>query len=89
MNCVQLIGNVASKHTSDAVTTIRVAVDRISDGTDFITVKCFGGIAKVVNEYVDKGKRVGISGRLSSGSYEKDGATVHTLDVIAINLDLL
>lgn len=89
MNCVQLIGNVASKHTSDNVTTIRLAVDRVSKGTDFISVKCFGKIAEIVGEYVDKGRKVGITGKLSSGSYERDGVTVYTLDVIADRLDLI
>lgn len=89
MNCVQLIGNVASKNTNETVTTLRVAVDRINKGTDFITVKCFGKTADIINEYVDKGRRIGVTGTLSSGSYERDGVTIYSLDVIAQRVDLL
>lgn len=89
MNNVNLIGNVAYKDIKPNVGTIRIAVDRYSEGTDFITVKLFGKTKDICDQYVDKGRKVGISGRLSSGSYEKDGTTYYTQEVIASTLYLL
>ena len=89
MNTVNLIGNVAYKDIKENVGIIRLAIDRVSDGTDFITVKLFGKTKDICEQYVDKGRKIGISGRLSSNTYEKDGKTVYTQEVIANQLHLL
>ena len=62
------------------------------DGTqeaDFIPVTAWGKTADVVAQYCHKGSKVGVSGRLNSGSYERDGHKVYTLDVIASQVDFL
>ena len=48
---------------------------------DFINIVCFSHTAEFAANYLAKGLMVGISGRLQSGKYEKDGRTIYTTDV--------
>ena len=94
MNSVNLVGRLARdpdiKYTNGGTTIARfaVAVDRRfkSEGgptADFPSVVAFGKTAEFIEKYFHKGQRIGIAGRLQTGSYEKDGAKVYTTDVIA------
>ena len=94
MNSVILIGRVAQdievRYTAGqmAVATFTVAVDRpVKDKekqADFPRVTVFGKLAENCERYTRKGLRIGIQGRLQTGSYKnKDGHTVYTTDVIA------
>lgn len=57
--------------------------------TDFVSVKLFDGVAENSSTYCKKGDIVGIKGRLQSGSYEKDGETKHSLDLVAEKVTFL
>ena len=48
---------------------------------DFINIVCFSHTAEFAANYLAKGLMVGISGRLQSGKYEKDGRIIYTTDV--------
>lgn len=63
----------------------RLAVDKPrSKEADFFNVVCFGKTALFANNYLYKGIKVIVSGRLTSGSYkDKDGRTVYRVDVVA------
>lgn len=51
---------------------------------DFINCVAFGKTAEFINKYFTKGRRIGITGRIQTGSFtNKDGAKVYTTDVIA------
>ena len=95
MNSVNLIGRLTRdpeiREASVTVATFTVAVDRIGKdkGADFIRCKAFGRQAEVVGQYLSKGKQVGVSGRIETDSYEKDGARVYTTEVIAERVDFL
>lgn len=67
-----------------AVTKFTIAVDRQTKdgGADFIRVTVFGRQAENICRYMDKGRQIAVEGRLQTGSYEKDGKTVYTQDVI-------
>ena len=56
---------------------------------DFISITCFGKTAELVEKYMGKGRLVGITGRIQTGSYEKDGKKVYTTDVIADRVEFL
>jgi len=80
--------------TGLAVCQMQVAVDRpVKDGenkADFPRVVVFGKQAENCNKYLSKGKMVGVSGRLQTGSYEnKEGKKVYTTDVIADRVEFL
>ena len=93
MNNVILIGRLTKdpelRYTEEkqtAVCRFSIAIDKFINNkksTDFIRITVFGKQAENANLYLSKGREVAIQGRLQSGSYEKDGKTIYTLDVIA------
>lgn len=50
---------------------------------DFISCVAFGKTAEFIGKYFQKGSKIGLEGRIQTGSYEKDGQRVYTTDVIA------
>ena len=100
MNQVQLIGRLTKdpevRYTTGAnqtaVTRFTLAVD---DGygenkkTSFIPIVVFGKQAENCEKYLAKGSQAGITGRIQTGSYEKDGRKVYTTDVIAGRVEFL
>lgn len=96
MNKVILIGRLTNdvqlgytSNTQKAVGRFTLAVDRIGEGTDFITCVVFGKQAESLEKYVKKGNKLAVSGRLQTGSYEKDGQRVYTTDVIVENSEFI
>lgn len=102
MNTVQLIGRLTrdpqvtyKEDRSVAFARFSIAIDRGKDrngedrGADFPSVVAFGKTAELVDKYVHKGKLVGITGRIQTGSYEKDGQKVYTTDVVADRVEFL
>ena len=57
--------------------------------TDFIRVVLWNMIAEHTCEYCKKGDVIGIKGRIQSSSYEKDGETRFSTDVIAEKVTFL
>ena len=98
MNSVQLVGRFTRdpeiRYTDGGASIARfsVAVDRRfakegEQSADFINIVAFGKTAEFIEKYFKKGNRIGIVGRIQTGSYKnKDGATVYTTDVIAENV---
>lgn len=89
MNCVVLIGRLVrdpeTRRGNDSVVTrYTLAVDRFGKDkeADFISCVCFGKGAEFAEKYLAKGTKIGVRGRLRSGSYEKDGRRVYTTDVV-------
>lgn len=99
MNTVALIGRLTKdpqvRYTSGsqmAVCKFTVAIDRYTNkekATDFIPVTVFGKTAENCEKYLTKGRMVGVTGRIQTGSYEKDGQRVYTTDVIADRVDFI
>ena len=103
MNSVNLIGRLTrdpevryGSGSQTAVCTFTVAIDRGKDrdgndrGADFPRITVFGKQAEDCERYLKKGRLVGISGRIQTGSYQnKDGATVYTTDVVADRVEFL
>lgn len=100
MNSVALIGrltrNPEVRWTQDqmAIATFSIAIDRPprKDGTketDFPRITVFGRQAENCEKYLKKGRLVGITGRIQTGSYEKDGQTHYTTDVVADRVEFL
>ena len=61
-----------------------LAVDRRfkKDEADFISCVAFGKGAEFAEKWLHKGTKVVVTGRIQTGSYEKDGRKVYTTDVI-------
>lgn len=92
MNSVNLIGRLTKDpdinsygkgKNAGIVARYTLAVDNSKDEADFIGCVCFGKTAEFAEEYLFKGMKVGVSGRIQTGSYEnKNGDTVYTTDVL-------
>lgn len=98
MNSVNLLGrlvrDVELKYTQSgkAVAKFTVAVDRDNKKklqeqgqptADFISCVAWGKTAELIGTYFGKGSRIGVTGRLQTGSYTKqDGSKVYTTDVV-------
>ena len=98
MNSVNIIGRVCNdvelRYTPSqmAVVKLNVAVD---DGygekkkTYFIPVTVFGKQAENCEKFISKGKKIAVTGKIVTGSYEKDGRKVYTTDVVADRVEFL
>lgn len=92
MNVVNIIGRLTrdveakkgSGKDAKSYAKFTLAVDRMGEdnGADFISCTAFGGTADFLDKWGDKGCLLGVNGSLSTGSYEKDGHTVYTTDVL-------
>ena len=96
MNKCFFIGNLTaapeiratSKGTSQC--TFSIAVKRRNgDQADFIRVITFGQQAENCHQYLDKGRKVAITGELHIDSYEKDGQKRSTVTVMANEVEFL
>jgi single-strand DNA-binding protein len=56
---------------------------------DFINIVVWGKMGENCANYLQKGRLVGVQGRIQSGRYEKDGRTVYTTDVVASQVEFL
>jgi len=71
-----------------AIARYRLAVDRRfkregEQGADFIPCVVFGKPAEFAEKYFKKGMKIGVVGRIQTGSYtNNDGQKVYTTDVI-------
>lgn len=100
VNKIILVGNVGSDpeiRSTQSGTTIAkfsLATDRWArEGetavTDWHRCVAFNNTATFVEQYVRKGDRLYVEGTVQYGSYEKDGMTVYTTDVIVREIVLL
>ena len=98
LNKVMIIGNVGTdpemRYTPNGnpVTSFRIATNRVytsSDGerheeTEWFTVVAWNQLAEQCNQYLNKGRRAYIEGRLRSRSWEgQDGQTRYRNEIIA------
>lgn len=94
MNKVELVGRLTkdvSINMSNGGTSIArftIACDRRfkTEGqptADFISCIAFGKTAEFIEKYFSKGMRIGVSGRIQTGSYDNnEGKKVYTTDVV-------
>lgn len=59
------------------------------DNPSFIPVVVFGKQAENCGKYLAKGSKVAVSGRIQTGSYEKNGQKIYTTDIVANGIEFL
>ena len=59
------------------------------DKPNFFDVKLFGPRAESLSQYLSKGKRIGIDGRLDWSSWEQDGAKRSKVEIVAFDIQFL
>jgi single-strand DNA-binding protein len=57
--------------------------------TEWHNLVVWRGLAKVVEQYVKKGTHLYIEGKLTTRSYEKDGATKYFTEVVVSTMEML
>jgi len=103
MNRVLLVGNlcqdVTTRYTTggQAVADLRLATDESYNGKDgkrhkaaeFHSIVVWGKQAVACGQFLKKGRKVSVEGRLRTRSYEKDGVKFYKTEVIATHVDFL
>ena len=100
MNAVHLTGRLtqdvtAREHGDTKIAQLRLAVPRGRDkngqdrGADFVDVVCFGRQAQVCADYLAKGRRIAVDGRLHHDEWESDNGRRQKLEVIASSIEFL
>jgi single-strand DNA-binding protein len=95
MNKVNLIGRLtrdpevrySQGENPTAVARYTLAVDRRfkregEQTADFINCVAFGKNGEFAEKYLRKGVKIAVSGRIQTGSYEKEGTRIYTTDIV-------
>lgn len=98
MNKVILTGRLVAdpevREGTSKVAKYRLAVDRRfrkeEQTADFISCVAFSKSAEFAEKYLRKGIKIGVTGRIQTGSYTKnDGTKVYTTDVVVDEQEFL
>lgn len=98
MNVVILTGRLTRDpelkfgQSGKAYSRFSLAVDRMfsKDGdVDFINCVAFGKTAELIGEYLRKGKKAGVTGKLQMNRYEVNGEKRISYDVIVDTVEFL
>ena len=57
--------------------------------TEWHRIVAFGKLGEICGEYLGKGKLVYLEGRLQTRSYEQDGVTKYTTEIVANDMQML
>jgi single-strand DNA-binding protein len=102
LNKAQLIGflgtdpEIRYTQEQEAVARVRIATSEIwkkngekHEKTEWHNVVFFGKLAEIVGEHLKKGSLVYVEGHLQTRSWEKDGETRYTTEIIAESMKML
>ncbi|MDB5164747.1 MAG: putative Single-stranded DNA-binding protein 1 [Candidatus Saccharibacteria bacterium] len=103
LNQVTLMGNLTrdpelrQTPTGQNVTSFSLALNRSykdasgewQEATDYIDIVCWGPLAERVAQYLSKGRRCLVQGRLQSRSWEQDGHKRSKVEVLANDVTFL
>lgn len=99
MNKAILIGRLTKdvdlrQNGDSSIARFSLAVDRrFKDkdgnyGVDFLNIVCFSKQADFATNYLHKGMKVAIEGRIQTGSYtNKEGQKIYTTDIVADSIE--
>lgn len=102
INKVILVGNVGKdpelRGTDKPVANVSVATSETwkdkntgekQEKTEWHRVVFFGKLAEIVGMYVKKGTKLYVEGKLQTRSWEQDGVTKYTTEVVASEMQML
>ena len=104
LNKVQLIGNLGADpemrftQQGTAVTSMRLAVSRswkgqngaLQEETEWVRVSAWNKLAEVCNQYLTKGSRIYVEGRLKTSKYtDRDNIERYSTDVVMQEMIML
>lgn len=103
VNKIILVGNVGQdpdvQETANGTKVVHISLatnrrtssngEEQKERTDWHRLTLWNRLAQFTEDYVTKGDRVYVEGRLEYDSYERDGVTIPTADVVVRELVLL
>lgn len=103
LNQVTLMGNLTrdpelrQTPNGQSVTSLSIALNRSykdasgewQEATDYVDIVCWGPLAERVAQYLSKGRRCLIQGRLQSRSWEQEGQKRSKVEVLANDVTFL
>lgn len=104
VNKVILVGNLGADPetrympSGGAVTNIRIATSESwkdkqtgeqKDRTEWHRITFYNRLAEVAGEYLKKGSQVYVEGKLRTRTYEKEGQTHYSTEIICDNMQML
>ena len=103
LNQVTLIGNLTRNvemrylPSGDGIASFGIATSRRwkdkqgqrQEETEFHNITAFGGLAKICGEYLKKGSKAYLQGRIKTESWEKDGQKHSRVVIIAEDMKML
>ncbi len=79
----------AVSHLGLAVNRRRKVGDNWTDEASFFDVVVWGRSAESLNQYLTKGKQIGVMGELRQNRWEQDGQNRSRVEIVANNIQLL
>ncbi len=102
LNKVQLIGflgadpDIRFTPEQEAVARVRIATSETwkkngekHEKTEWHNVVFFGKLAEIVRDHLKKGSLVYVEGKLQTRSWDKDGETRYTTEIVAAEMKML
>jgi single-strand DNA-binding protein len=100
MNSVNLIGRLTADpdlrtaKNDTTVGSLRLAIQRPrkdgeDQGAEFVDVTVFGRQAEICKQYLAKGRKIGVEGRLRHREWEGENGRRQKLEVIAESIEFL
>lgn len=98
MNRITLIGNLTkdpetrTTPNGNTVCAFTIAVNRkkVSEPqTDFFRINAWGKLGELCGRFLNKGRKVAVAGELQARTYESNGQTRLSLDVVADEVEFL
>lgn len=96
MNSVTLLGRITKdfdgtySKKGNLIARTSLAINRPTEGVDFINITAFNKTAENLSKHVKKGERVLIQGHIQTGSYQnKEGKKIYTTEVIVDRFEFI
>ena len=97
MNLVVLTGRLTKEcdltvtQSGKSVTKLSLAVaDSFNkDKVDFINCVAWNKTAEIMAQYLKKGSKIGVQGKMQTGCYEKEGKKIYTTEIVIDNFEFL
>lgn len=96
MNSVVLVGRITANpevrktQSGLSVCSFTLAViGRKKEDVDFINCVAWRQLADFLGQYAKKGDLIGVDGRITSRTYERDGQKVYVVEVVADEVKIL
>lgn len=70
------------------VATITIAINK-KEEADFIDCVAFDKKADIIEQYLHKGNKVAVEGRVQTNMYEKDGKKYKSMNILINNIEFL